>query len=214
MIEFSNNSECSIQVTCVEHLDKGRYKVYLDSEESFILYRSEIRSYDIHEGDSLKECIYQQILKDVIGKRAKKRALFLLERMDRTESQLREKLALSEYPKSCIEDAIAYVNQFHYVDDLRYARNFVRCSKDRLSRQQLKQKLMAKGVDRDYIDKALEEEYSCDETTQIHKILEKKQYMGQEKNTAEFRKMYQYLLRRGFRSCDILREMGAFQTES
>ena len=200
-------NECSTQVTYVEHLQKGKYKVCLDSGESLILYRSEMRGLGIREGDCLTEEMYQHILNDIISKRAKKRALYLLEKMDRTESQLREKLRASEYPQECIEEAIAYVYKYHYLDDLRYARNYTNYSKDRLSRQQIKQKLMSKGVSKEYIDIALDEEYSGDEQLQIRKLLQKRHYEGQGKDTAEFRKTYQYLLRRGFKSGDILREM-------
>ena len=206
-IKEDKRMECSTQVICVEHLQKGKYKVCLDSGESFILYRGEIRGLGLQEGDSLPEEMYQHIRKDIIGKRAKKRALYLLEKMDRTESQLREKLEASEYPQLCIEDAIAYVYKYHYLDDLRYAKNYIRYQQDSLSRQQIKQKLMAKGISRENIQQALIEEYSGDETTQISKLLQKKHYQGEGKDTAEFRKIYQYLLRRGFRSSDILREM-------
>lgn len=209
-IKYMHN-ECSTQITCVEHLQKGKYRVCLDSGESWIMYRSEIRALGLKEGDCLTEGMYQQILKDVIGKRAKKRALNLLEKMDRTESQLREKLEVSEYPTECIEDAIAYVYQYHYLDDLRYAKTFIRFRQEKLSQQQIRQKLMAKGICREYIEQALIEEYSGDEGTQISNLLQKKHYQGEGRDTAEFRKAYQYLLRRGFRSSDILKEMDRMQ---
>jgi len=142
-----------------------------------------------------------------ISIRAKKRALHLLERMDRTEHQLREKLKASDYPEEVIEEAIAYVKRFHYIDDKRYAENFTRYKKENLSRQQIKQKLMTKGVARETIDLAIEEEYDADEKVHIRKLLEKKHYDGSVKDEGEFRRVYNYLLRRGFRSSDILREM-------
>lgn len=142
-----------------------------------------------------------------ISIRAKKRALHLLERMDRTEQQLREKLMASDYPEEVVEEAIAYVKSFHYVDDKRYAENFTRYRKESLSRQQIKQKLMMKGVDRDTIALAIEEEYDADERVHIRKLLEKKHFDGDSKDEGEFRRVYNYLLRRGFRSNDILKEM-------
>ncbi len=214
MNELSKHKECSAQITCVEHLEKGKRKIHLDSGECFILYRGEIKGLGIKEGDLLTEEMYQHIMTDIIGKRVKKRALYLLEKMDRTESQLREKLTAGEYPVECIEDAIAYVYKFHYLDDLRYARNYIRYSQERLSRQQLKQKLMAKGVRREDIEIALEEEYSGDESIQIRTLLQKRHYAGEGRETAEFRKTYQYILRRGFKSNDILKEMNHYSAES
>ena len=139
--------------------------------------------------------------------RAKKRALHLLERMDRTEYQLREKLRASEYPEDVVEEAVEYVKQFHYIDDERYAENFTRYKKENMSRQQIKQKLILKGVSKDIISNALEEEYDMDETIHIRNLLEKKHFSYENSDEGEFRRVYNYLLRRGFRSNDILKEM-------
>lgn len=139
--------------------------------------------------------------------RAKKRALYLLERMDRTEQQLREKLKSSDYPEEVIEEAIEYVKSFHYLDDERYAENFTRYKKENMSRQQIKQKLMLKGVSKDIIQNAIEEEYDVDESIHIRNILEKKHFSYETADEGEFRRVYGYLLRRGFRSNDILKEM-------
>lgn len=139
--------------------------------------------------------------------RAKKRALHLLERMDRTEHQLREKLRASEYPEEVIEEAIEYVKSFHYLDDERYAENFTRYKKEQMSRQQIKQKLMLKGVSREIIENAIEDEYDVDEAVHIRSILKKKHFKAAAADEGEFRRVYSYLMRRGFRSSDILKEM-------
>lgn len=145
--------------------------------------------------------------------RAKKRALHLLERMDRTEQQLREKLLASDYPEDVVEEAIAYVKSFHYIDDQRYAENFTRYSKEKLSKRQIKQKLLMKGVDREIIDNVIEEEYDAEESEHIRKLLEKKHFDRNSNDEGEFRRVYNYLLRRGFRSNDILKEMKCAQTD-
>ena len=78
-----------------------------------------------------------------------------------------------------------------------------------MSRLQLKMKLAQKGVPRDLIDRALEEEYSGEESVQIARLLEKRKFVAKEADEREFQRTYQYLLRRGFRSGDILRVMKA-----
>ena len=59
-----------------------------------------------------------------LAKRAKHRALYLLERADRTEQELRSKLEKT-YEPEIVEEAIAYVRQYHYIDDKRYAVNYL-----------------------------------------------------------------------------------------
>ena len=78
-----------------------------------------------------------------------------------------------------------------------------------MSRLQLKMKLTQKGVPRDVIEKALEEECSGEESAQIARLLEKRKFVAEEADEREFQRTYQYLLRRGFRSSDILKVMKA-----
>lgn len=196
-----------IEVVSFEKLDKGKRRIRFETGESCIVYYSEIRGIHIEENSCITHEMYEKIFKDIVGKRAKKRALHLLEQMDRTEQQLREKLQLSEYPDRCIEDAIAYVKKFHYLDDGRYAETFTRYKKENMSRQQIKQKLMMKGVSKDIIANAIEEEYDVDESVHIRNLLEKKHFSNETADDGEFRRVYNYLLRRGFRSSDILKEM-------
>ena len=197
----------STQVTCVEYFDKGKYCVQLDSGENLILYRSEFQQLELKEGRILEPEEYQQILSQIIGKRAKKRALHLLEKRDLTEKELRDKLSNGQYPASCVEDAIAYVYQYHYLDDYRYVLNYIEYRKERYSRLQLQNKLLAKGVNKDVIRRALEEVYTEDESGNIRAILEKRHFSKEDSDPTTRRKIYQYLLRRGYKSSDILREM-------
>lgn len=200
-------SDTSIQVVQIEKLGNGKRRIRFDNGNSLILYYSETRGCKLEEGAYISYQTYEHLLKEVVGKRAKKRALHLLEQMDRTEQQLREKLRFSEYPESCVDDAIAYVKSFHYLDDQRYAEAFTRYKKEKLSRQQIKQKLMRKGVSRDIVADAIETEYDVDESVHIRSLLEKKHFSNDEADEGEFRRVYNYLLRRGFRSSDIIKEM-------
>ena len=127
------------------------------------------------------------------------------------EQQLREKLMFSEYPEYCIDEAVAYVKRYHYLDDSRYAEAYTRYSKEKFSRQMVKQKLMVKGVSTDIIDRVVENTYDADESEHIRRLLEKKHYDSKSCDEGEFRRIYQYLLRRGFYSYDILKEMKQYQ---
>lgn len=197
----------SILINSIEKQQKGKYRIVFENGESCWMYGYEMRGLNLKEQSYISEAVYQKIYKEIIGKRAKKRALHLLEQMDRTEHQLREKLIASDYPAECIEDAIAYVKSFHYLDDTRYAEIFTRYSKEKLSRGQIKQKLMTKGVSREVIEHAIEDEYDADETEHIRKILEKKHFSEKCSDEGERRRVYNYLMRRGFRSSDVLKEM-------
>lgn len=186
---------------------KGRVRISMDSGESCLLYRGECRRLRMEEGRLLSETEYETLMTELLGKRARRRALHLLESMDRSERKLRELLARSEYPSRCIDEAVAYVKALHYLDDERYARNFVRYRQERMNRFQLEQKLMAKGINRTVALRALEEEYRGDEEEQIGRLLAKRHFDPEQADRREFARTYQFLIRRGFKSSQVLRQM-------
>lgn len=187
--------------------EKGRVVVSFENGEEFTLYRGELRRLSLVEGEFISEEQYQVILHDTVCMRAKKRAMHLLEKMDRTEQQLYEKLKQNGYPEVCIEEAIAYVKKYRYVDDLRYARQYIRYHQSKKSRQRLMMDLMQKGVAKQFIVQALEEEFDTDEQKKIKELLERRHYHYADSDQKEQQRTYQFLLRRGFRSGDIVKAM-------
>lgn len=137
---------------------------------------------------------------------ARKKALRLLEHMDRTESGLREKLRLSGYTEEETEDAVSYVKDYGYVDDHRYALNYILYRIHGKSREKIFQELTRKGISRDTVSIAWEE--ACDleepdERSLLRDTILKKYEEYSELDEKEMRRLYGFLLRRGFRSGDI-----------
>lgn len=199
-----------VAVNNYEALGKGRYRVAFDNGVSCILYRSEAAQLSIEVQCSLTDENYDYLINEIVGKRAKKRAMHILEQMDRTEHQLREKLARGEYPQECIDSAVEYVKKYRYLDDERFASSYVRYHQEKLSRQQLSVKLSQKGVNKDIIAEALEMEYEADDGEKIRNLLSKRHFDPDNTDRQENNKIYQYILRRGFKSSDILKEMRVF----
>lgn len=196
-----------LQITAVFPKEKGKVSVQFDNGMELFLYKGEARRFSLTEGSFLSETVYETILREVVGKRAKKRALHLLERQDRTERQLVEKLRQNGYPEICIAEAVAYVKQYHYLDDRRYAETYVRFHQQKKSRQRLKMDLYAKGIDKNTVEIVLEEAFSSDEREKIRQLLEKRQFQYEGSDRKEQQRMYQFLMRRGFKSSDILHVM-------
>ena len=108
-------------VTRIEELSKSRSRVYIDDQFAFVLYKGELRLYHLREGEEIALQDYETILGEILPKRAKLRAMNLLKSRDYTVSQLRQKLEQGGYPEAVAEEALGYVESFHYTDDLRYA---------------------------------------------------------------------------------------------
>lgn len=138
--------------------------------------------------------------------KATKKAMSLLQHMDRTEWELRSKLQRSEFSEEAIEAAIIYVQSYHYIDDERYARHFVEIYRNSRSMQRIRQDLLKRGVADQYITLAIEE-FDGDDSGALQKELEKclrgKSGLTYDEQQKVMAKMY----RRGFRSQDIRRQI-------
>ena len=194
-------------VTEVIPREKGRTSIRFDNGMEVLLYKGEVRQLGLQEQTVISREKYDEIIYEILGTRAQKRAMFLLERMDRTEHQLRDKLMQNGYPAVCVDLAIDYVKKYHYIDDLRYATNYISYQQKRKSRQKLKIDLLTKGIDKNVIEQALDEAFDSDEQIKIRQLLEKKHYDPKECDRKEKQKTYQYLMRRGFKGSDILHVM-------
>ncbi len=193
-------------VTTCQPQGKGKVKLGFDNGTVLTAYYSEIRPFYLKEEAAVTKEDYSRLI-GVITKRTKKRALHLLGQMDYTEAKLREKLKQGGYPPECIDAAVSYVKEFHYLDDSRYAAAFVRYRQDKMSRRQLFMKLLARGIPGELAKQTLEAEYRSDERIQIARLLEKRHFVKENADEKEFRRTYQYLARRGFNSSEILSEM-------
>lgn len=199
-------------VRSIEHFrgKKTHIRVCLDTEADLVLYPKEISRYGIEEGKDLSAETYENIIHEILIPRARKRALHLLEKQDRTIKNLSDKLKESGYPPSVIEDAIEYVRSYHYVDDERYAKNYVHYKQDGKSKRRIMQDLLQKGIDKDTAEAALLEEYEKSEEDMVRFLLEKKGYDPDNSDEKDRAKLYRYLASRGF-SYDVISDaMGHF----
>ena len=193
-----------MQITDIKSVSKTKFKVYLDGQFAFTLYKGELFRYRIQEDGELSEEVYQEIREKVVLKRAKLRAMHLLNDMDRTESQLRIKLLNGDYPADIVDEAIAYVKSFGYINDESYIRRFIESKKNSKSKKEIYALLMKKGVDMEQVQEILSEYYSAEDSLNaIRDLLRKKRYDPKSATDQEMRKIYGYLARKGFGYEDI-----------
>lgn len=191
-------------VTKIEPITKGKYKVYVEEQFAFVLYKGELSRFQLKEEGEIAEETVRQIKNEVLLKRAKLRAMHLLNDMFRTEDQLRQKLRQNGYPEDVTDEAIAYVKSFGYINDEAYIRNFVESRKDKKSRKELYALLSQKGVKGESVDRILDEIYEeHSDRKAIYEILRKKRWNPENADDKEKQKMYGYLVRKGFRYEDI-----------
>ncbi|MBO4902985.1 MAG: RecX family transcriptional regulator [Lachnospiraceae bacterium] len=141
-------------VTAVEEYKKNKYRIYLNDAFAFVLYKGDLRHFDITEGRELDDADLAQIRAEIV-KRAKLRTMHLLQSRDYTESAMRRKLKENLYPEDVIEEALAYVKGYHYIDDRRYAMSFITSHAASLTNRQISEKLRMKGIAAELITECL-----------------------------------------------------------
>ena len=186
-----------MQILSVVPLDKRRSKILTDEDFAFVLYKGELKTYEIEEAKELPKEVYQEILQKILFKRAKERALYLLKSRDRTELEIRKKLKDGFYPKEAIEYAIVFLKEYRFVDDENYGRNYIRTYGNRKSRRQLEFELTTKGLAKEKVSQLLEE-CEVSESSQILRYLQKKGYQNGITSPKERSKLTAALMRKGF----------------
>lgn len=194
-------------ISSIVEFDKKRNKIFIDGEFAFVLYKGELRSFEIKEGETIPEETYLEITKTLLPKRATKRAMELLTKKDYTEKKLRDKLADGLYSDDIIDAAIDYVKSYNYLDDERYARDYVSYNIEYRSKNRIKQDLMTRGISKDIIDSVLaeftDEQCRDAEMEQIGRLLVKKHY-DTSMDYKDKQKIIAFLLRKGY-SMDAIR---------
>lgn len=196
-----------MEITKIQALTKQKYRIFLDGESAFTVYKGELSRYHLEEGAVLPPEVYEELVNKVLKKRATLRAMHILERTDKTEAQLRKKLEESEYPKEAVESAIAYVTSYGYLDDRRYAKHYIEWKKQGKGKARLKMELVQKGISREIIEEVLESTDFGETREMIRQIILKKRKTNIPMNEKEKQRLYGFLMRKGFSSSDILAVM-------
>lgn len=133
-------------------------------------------------------------------KKAAKKAMDLLLQQDRTEKNLRDRLYRSGFSEKASEYAIQYVVHFGYVDDLRYAQNYISLHKGNRSKKEMRYKLMDRGVPPEFVAEAFLEYEDEEEYGALRSLLAKR-LKGQRLSDMDYPardKMVAYFARKGY----------------
>ena len=195
-----NNDEMYL-VTEIFELNKKKRRIYINYDSAFSLYIGEIIKYKIKKDLPINNEIYDEIVNEILPKRAKLRAMNLLKDRDFTEHALRGKLKEGYYPEDSIRIAIEYVKSYGYIDDRRYVENYVNFKSVSKSRYQIKNFLLQKGVDKNLISEVCDKYYETSENSErklIEKLISKRKVDIFNITREEKSKLLGYLTRRGF----------------
>jgi regulatory protein len=150
----------------------------------------------------------------------------LLKSQDYTEQRLRMKLRTAGFPEETIDMAIEAMKEAHYINDTRYAENYVKYHLKDRSRRRIEQDLQERGVAEEIIQAAFQNMTAAGEMQieinsvspmdtaeieQIQILLRKKQYDPETAGWEEKQKIMAFLYRKGYSQENIRCAMQAMQ---
>ena len=196
-------------VTDIKDLTSKKKLVYINYEPAFALYSGEVFRYNLKADAYISEQIYDEIIA-ALSKRALTRALYLFKDKDYPEYEIKTKLLKAYYPEQSIEYSTEYLKDNHFINDRRYAYNYIAFKSDSYSSRVIVNKLRQKGIASDDIDAAFEEFTSDNSDPEYNTLvnLMNKKLKGRsvlELSYEEGQKLIAYMCRKGF-SYDLVRK--------
>ena len=139
----------------------------------------------------------------------------LLSQRDYTCMRLRDKLLAGGFEEEIVEMTLKDLKEAHYLDDERYARNFIQAHWEDRSRTRIRMDLENRGVPYDIASRVLgeenEERGNSAEIRQVRKLMKKRNFDPQSSSWEEKGKMKDYLYRKGYSASSV---RAAMNTES
>ena len=83
------------------------------------------------------DCDKLNSIYEVLYKRARERALYMLDDSYKTKKQIVDKLVLGKYPENIINKVIEYLEEYDMINDFRYAMLYIEYKSESKSKIQI-----------------------------------------------------------------------------
>ncbi len=191
----------------IKDINSQKVKIFADNGIAFVLYKGDLSKYGIKTGE-VDDSVIDEILTELLPKRALARALKIITGRDMTEKMLFDKLSDDGYSDEVCEGVIEKLKAERLIDDERFIRGYIESKSLKKSKRDIIAALYEKGIDSDKASSVYDELYSEGELTSeidlIKALLNKRRFDPENADYEECQKEIQYLLRKGF-SFDSIR---------
>lgn len=184
-----------VEITKIEcQRNKNKFNLFVDGQFYSGIMKETAIANNFFVGKKIDKATLDQIILDSQTKIAFEKASEYLATRLHSKNELKLKLLKKEFPLEAIEKALGRLQDYGYIDDLAFAQSFVQ-SNNKLSRQILVGKLLARGVCKSDIDAAL----NClsDNAEFDNAVMQAEKYC-KNKQEIDKQKLYAALRRKGF----------------
>lgn len=189
----------------------GRYNIFVDGEYSFSLDELQLVQYGIHSGQEISDAKLTELQAESDFGKNYIRAIDLISRRLRSEREIRDYAGRKQWSRDNTERVIARLYDRGYLNDLVFARAFVRSRRStrKYSRRRIERDLVNKGISHRIIQQVLDEEAGmADDNDALANLVAKKYHRYDDVN-----KLKAYLTRAGFRYDDINRAIEQYHEQ-
>lgn len=129
-------------------------------------------------------------------------SLRILTANDVTEKRMREKLAQRGFSEDEIDGEIAFLKEYKYIDDERWAKRYVESASKKYGGARIRRELYLRGIENETAEAAAQDAPDPRETVET---LLARRFAGADLSERKERaRAFAYLMRRGFSSQDIM----------
>lgn len=131
--------------------------------------------------------------------RARAAAYRYLASRDRSREEVARRLRRRGFPEGVIEKTVEDLTRMQYLDDVRFARNWVRIRREQkgYGRDRLRQELAAKGLEKELIEEALGNNPEA-EAEAARRLLDKRLRSDGPLSPQQRQRAYRFLRQRGY----------------
>lgn len=171
-----------------------KFSIFVDEDFVFSITDVDVLYYKLEIGEGISPQKLEKIKEEVVLAKAKEKASDFISYKQRTEKEVRDKLADEEYTEDVIEEVVSVLIKYKYIDDEKYAENYIK-TKSNYGSLRLKYELKQKGVSAEIISQATQ---GLDQEEIIVGLFQKKLKGDLPEDYKEKRKAFEYVIRRGF----------------
>ncbi|MEQ9263823.1 MAG: regulatory protein RecX [Balneolaceae bacterium] len=205
VFELLPSSISSIQV---QKKNTFRYSIFIEDQFLIGVSDSTLVHFSLSKGATLSPSMFNEILEREDKWAIREYMLRLLGRRDHARNELRDKAQRKDYPLNCIEEVLDELAEKKYIDNLGFAKKFVRDKFEfnKWGINKIKSELFSKGIPEKEISIALKEISSNDRINAIKQLIlkNKRKFEREADLQKRKKKIFTFLLRKGYQPSEIL----------
>lgn len=201
-----------LKVTSVEKYKGSTYRINFEENEPAFINREIVSKYNLKAGVQIPEEAWQQVIYDNDFRRARERALYLLDYRDYSYIELFKKLR-ENYDEDICYDVTDNLAKLGIINDRRYAETLAEKFVDikKFGYYRAVREMRQKGISKELADEALEK-YADSYCDRIIELLETKYFRKLESDNG-IEKVKNALVRQGYSYSEINEALEEFLEE-